>query len=75
MLSSLFLLSGEVRLGSVLVVAEKVFKRRLKAGVGAQRCYCMEKVLGKALEKIIGKSVDSSCRNWKKQRGLDIRKA
>lgn len=54
----------------MLVVAEKVFKRRLKAGVGAQRCYCMEKVLGKALEKIIGKSVDSSCRNWKKTEGF-----
>ena len=46
------MLSGEARLESVFVVAEKVLKGRLIAGVGAQRCHYLEKVLGKALGKI-----------------------
>lgn len=45
-----------MRLESGLVVAEKVLKGRLIAGVGAQRCHCMEKVLGKALGKISRKA-------------------
>jgi len=37
------LLSGEVRLENVLVVAEKVFKARLIAAVGTQRCHYVKR--------------------------------